>query len=121
MAMIPENNNEWLVDETPINLVQARTQLTQLLVSAGTNGLQGGDYGHGGRTVILLNMTGEMLMKVYPYSSHNHNEWETDMNGEDFQPANAVAIETGGDWELDDLIEGLQWIAKQLKAMRKQT
>lgn len=66
--------------------------------SAGTTGHCGGDSGHGGRTIISISIdSGDFSFKI--------ND-------------NTLTIKAGGDGELDNLIEGLDFVARTLKVLR---
>lgn len=76
-----------------------------LKVAVGTNGYQGGDTGHGGRTLFEL-----------------HNESCTDMrvsvNGGNLTDADHVAIVLGGDCELSTFKQSLLFAYEALEAMQ---
>lgn len=74
-----------------------------LKVTAGTNGIQGGDSGHGGKTFIKLQMTG--------------GDMSVAVNGKPFDEAEDVVISFGGDWELVDLIDALKFAAESIQTI----
>ena len=65
-------------------------------VEVGTNGLKGGDAGHGSRTYIRIKNEGGMYMKVWS-------------DGDDF------SIKLGGDWELLNIIEAFKFVVDVLE------
>lgn len=71
-----------------------------LTVTVGTNGYQGGDSGHGGRTYISIEDTGctdiEARASVNSYGQTK------------------VEMMLGGDSELDSIIEAFRWAADKL-------
>ena len=75
-----------------------------LTVAVGTNGYQGGDSGHGGRTYICLENTGctDIDARV---SINSYDQTK-------------VEIMLGGDSELDSIIEGLRWAADKLEEIK---
>ena len=75
-----------------------------LTVTVGTNGYQGGDSGHGGRTYISIEDTGC-----------------TDLNARatiNCHDQTKVEIMLGGDSELDSIIEALRWAADKLEEIK---
>ena len=75
-----------------------------LSVTVGTNGYQGGDSGHGGRTYISLEDLGSTDLDA-----------RTSVN--DYSQTK-VELMLGGDSELDSLIEGLRWAADKLEEIK---
>ena len=73
-------------------------------ILVGTNGYQGGDSGHGGRTYICIQDLGctDMDASVSKFS--------------DCSPK--VEIIFGGDSELDSIIDGLRWAADKLEELK---
>ena len=61
-----------------------------LSASVETNCPQGGDAGHGGRTVIALDSKGQL----------------------DFEP---ITIDAGGDFEAEALADALEWAGQELR------
>jgi hypothetical protein len=78
-----------------------------LRVAAGTNCPQGGDAGHGGKTIFRLTDEGATHMVVR-------------VNGEEY-PADvhSVAIEVGGDTECATFIEALEFALPVLKRQNR--
>ena len=75
-----------------------------LTVTVGTNGYQGGDSGHGGRTYISIEDTGcTDLNARATINSHDQTK---------------VEIMLGGDSELDSIIEALRWAADKLEEIK---
>ena len=73
-------------------------------ITVGTNGYQGGDSGHGGRTYICI-----------------HNLGSTDMDASVSNPSDVgpkVEMILGGDSELDSIIDGLRWAADKLEELK---
>lgn len=71
-----------------------------------TNGYQGGDAGHGGQTIITIK---------------NYNDDATFIvNGNQINSENPAELIFQGDWELNDLIHGLEKITKYLKQNNKE-
>ena len=75
-----------------------------LRITVATNGYQGGDSGHGGRTYICIQDLGCTDIDA-----------RTSVN--DYDQAK-VEIMLGGDSELDSLIEGLRWAADKLEKIK---
>ena len=73
-------------------------------ITVGTNGYQGGDSGHGGRTYISIQDLGCTDMDVSVSRSSENGP--------------KVEIILGGDSELDSLIEGLRWAADKLEELK---
>lgn len=72
-----------------------------LEVEAGTNGYQGGDTGHGGRTYFRIKDQGGTDMTVRSYTTH--------YDGSEFE------VVLGGDCELETMIRALKFIVKVLE------
>ena len=74
-------------------------------ITVGTNGYQGGDSGHGGRTYICIQDLGstDIDARVSRSSDDSLN----------------VEIILGGDSELDSLIDSLRWAADSLEKIKK--
>lgn len=72
-----------------------------LKITAGTTGYCGGDSGHGAKAFVEFHMEGGDLST-------------TGDNGEDCNVEKLV-LSVGGDWEIDALIEGLEFAANALK------
>ena len=72
-----------------------------LEVEAGTNGYQGGDTGHGGRTYFRIEDQGSTDIEVRSYSSK--------FSGGGFE------VILGGDCELETMIRALKFITKVLE------
>ena len=77
-----------------------------LSVEAGTNGYQGGDTGHGGRTYIRISDEGgtDISAKVIKDRCGN---------------TSGIEIALGGDAELSTMIEALKFITKVLEDGRE--
>ena len=71
-----------------------------LKVTAGTNGIHGGDSGHGGKTFIKLHMSG--------------GDMNVSVNGKPFTEAEDVVISFGGDWELIALVDALKFATESI-------
>ena len=73
-------------------------------VTVGTNGYQGGDSGHGGRTYVCFeDLSSTDIDAVVSYG----------------QDTNAkVEIMLGGDSELDSMIDALRWAADKLEDLK---
>ena len=74
-------------------------------ITVGTNGYQGGDSGHGGRTYICIQDLGSTDMDACVSKSSDC--------------APKVEIIFGGDSELDSIIDGLRWAADKLEELKK--
>lgn len=76
--------------------------LCDLEVEVGTNGLQGGDSGHGSRTYFRIKdlASTDISASVKTY------------------PRNEITIQLGGDDELDQFIRVLEFAVKKLKKQR---
>ncbi len=72
-----------------------------LEVEAGTNGLMGGDSGHGSRTYFCIEDAGSTDMKVHAYTSSHGNA--------------GLEVTLGGDCELETIISALKFITKVLE------
>jgi hypothetical protein len=82
-----------------------------LEIEAGTDGPQGGDSGHGGRTYLRLTNGGATAWKVIVTDETGraqHTEVPKD-----------IEIILGGDTELDTFIEGLKFAVGTLEQLRK--
>jgi hypothetical protein len=76
--------------------------------AAGTTGYCGGDSGHGGRTVIEIEDLGSTDISFIPiFDRFNHQT--------------GIAIQLGGDSELQGIIEGLEFMLRRLKELEKQS
>jgi hypothetical protein len=73
-----------------------------LSVEAGTNCPQGGDSGHGGRTVFRLSDDGSTTMSVR-------------INGRRVKNVQTIEIVLGGDSEAETFIEALEFAARILR------
>lgn len=71
-----------------------------LKVTAGTNGIQGGDSSHGGKTFIKFKMTG--------------GDMSISVNGKPFADTEDVVISFGGDWELIALVDALKFAVESI-------
>ena len=81
--------------------------LNVMQVTAGTNGYQGGDTGHGGRTYFSLGCDAtDMRVKVI--EKYRGACYET-------EDADTVEIVFGGDAELDTFIQALEFTLQTLK------
>lgn len=91
------DENTRIVNGRPVDT--KKIEITRCCVGefeVGTNGLYGGDSGHGSRTYIRYQDLGG-----------------TDINI--VSTGNGVAIELGGDDELNSLIEGMEFMLETLK------
>ena len=73
-------------------------------ITVATNGYQGGDSGHGGRTYISIEDLGSSDMDAKVSCNFNGNA--------------KVEIMLGGDSELDTIIESLRWAADRLEYIK---
>ena len=73
-------------------------------ISVGTNGYQGGDSGHGGRTYICIQDLGCTDMDACVSKSSDSGP--------------KIEMIFGGDSELDSIIEGLRWAADKLEDLK---
>jgi hypothetical protein len=74
-----------------------------LKVTAGTNGPQGGDAGHGGRTLLRL-------------VNEGFTDWTIRIDEEEFPGPGEIELILGGDCEGDSFAEALEFAAKVLRA-----
>lgn len=81
---------------------------TEIGVEVGTNGLQGGDSGHGSRTYIRIYDIGSSFDLNYSLKKHEYDRKE-------------MIVEAGGDDELETLADAFRFIAEQLEAKIKST
>ena len=81
--------------------------LNVMQVTAGTNGHQGGDTGHGGRTYFSL-ACDATDMRVKVIEKYRGACYET-------EDADTVEIVFGGDAELDTFIQALEFTLQTLK------
>lgn len=129
------------IDDIKVPIEEDEIQGTGIMYfAAGTTGPRGGDSGHGCRTVIELDDDGSTDMRIVPTLyparlSHlikvsgvydiNLGEYvvsESNIPGllRAFQDDyTGVSIQLGGDSELYDLIEGLQFMVDTLKRMSR--
>lgn len=77
-----------------------------LSVEAGTNGYQGGDTGHGGRTFIRISDEGGTDISARVLTDR-------------FGDTSGIEITLGGDAELSTMIEALKFITKVLEEGRE--
>ncbi len=93
-------------DELPNNVVRLFTHrmnsLNALTVQAGTNCPQGGDSGHGGRTVLRI-------------INEAHTDLRVRINGGAMEEVEQVEILLGGDCEAFTFAEGLEFAAGVLR------
>ena len=75
-----------------------------LRITVGTNGYQGGDSGHGGRTYICLEDSGCTDIDARA-SVNSYGQTKVEMM-------------LGGDSELDSIIEALRWAADKLEEIK---
>ncbi len=80
--------------------VEEFSSANTLRVTAGTNCLKGGDSGHGGRTILILDGSG-------------NTDIHFSVNGD------RVKVVLGGDTECETLIDGLEFAAKTLRRLKK--
>lgn len=73
-----------------------------LTVTIGSNGIQGGDYGHGGRTLFRLKDEGGTA-------------WAVRLDGRAVGSPNQIEISLGGDHEAETLALALEFAAKKLR------
>lgn len=78
------------------------------LVSAGTNGYQGGDAGHGGRTYIRI-----VMPQTYGFSTNRSYDYQ--------DGTTTYEIVGAGDWELQVLHEALRFIVNTLDDQTRPT
>lgn len=77
-----------------------------LSVEAGTNGYQGGDTGHGGRTYIRISDEGGTGISAKVLKDR-------------YGDTSGIEISLGGDAELSTMIEALKFITKVLEEGRE--
>jgi hypothetical protein len=80
-----------------------------LLIEAGTNGPQGGDHGHGGRTYLKLSDGSGTSWKV--------RVKEQDGKEQEIESPSYIEILLGGDSELDTFLRGLKFAVETLEQM----
>ena len=91
------------IDGRPVHTKELELESACFMtVEAGTNGLHGGDSGHGCRTYISIMDEGGCDIRVQKL----HDRYGCD----------GVEIVLGGDCELKCIIEGLKFIVKTLEA-----
>ena len=73
-------------------------------ITVGTNGYQGGDSGHGGRTYICIQDLGCTDIDASISKSSDNGP--------------KVEMILGGDSELDSIIDGLRWAADKLDELK---
>lgn len=78
------------------------TSFNLITVEAGTNCPQGGDTGHGGRTVLRFIDNGGTDMRAF-------------IDGEEFLPE-SLELVFGGDSEAETLLEGLEFAVEVLRS-----
>ena len=101
MYEITENNRS-LPDGTEITTFTRDVVSANILrVEAGTNGYQGGDSGHGGRTYFRIEDESSTNMKVNTY---------VDKYG-----CSGLEVFPGGDCELETMIRALKFITRVLE------
>lgn len=71
-------------------------------IEVATNGLQGGDYGHGGRASVRVSFDGFVVTKM---DAHLTDSYDND---------GKIEIEVGGDVEINALSEIFHYIANEL-------
>ena len=76
-----------------------------LSVEAGTNGYQGGDYGHGSRTYFRITDCGSTDIRVKAHG---------------FDGDEGLEVTLGGDCELETIIRALKFITKVLEDQAKE-
>jgi len=81
-----------------------------LEIEVGTNGRQGGDSGHGGRTYLRLTNEGATAWKVIVTDETGR--------GQHTEGPRDIEIILGGDTELDTFIEGLKFAVDTLEQLR---
>lgn len=89
-------------DGIEMDMIQAEIGCPALNVKVATNGKQGGDSGHGGRTWIQI------------VEEENFDLIETwTINASD--GSQGIDMLVGGDWELESLIKAFRFIADELE------
>ncbi|MGC9451672.1 MAG: hypothetical protein ACP5I4_09510 [Oceanipulchritudo sp.] len=73
-----------------------------LKVTAGTNVPQGGDTGHGGRTLLRL-------------SNEGFTDWTIRIDGEEYPGPGEIELVLGGDCEGDSFAEALEFAGRVLR------
>jgi hypothetical protein len=73
-----------------------------LKITVGTNTPKGGDAGHGGRTILVI-------------EDGSSCAWEVDVDGQRFDHPNKLTIIMYGDDEARRLVEALEFAVKVLK------
>lgn len=109
-----------VVDEKYIPLHRAElTSCNILCVEVGSNGFQGGDSGHGSRTVVRLTDIAStdlrLTFRCKPLSGGGIGRSDTGrIEGKDLE-CETLSIIVGGDSELDTLIGALEFAVETLK------
>lgn len=102
-----KENRRTLNDGTEITTYTREVVSANILeVEAGTNGYQGGDTGHGGRTCFRIQDLGSTDMEVNPVIT----KWGCD----------GFEVTLGGDCELETMIRALKFITKVLEDESKE-
>lgn len=98
--------DEVFVDDTPVVVsIEEFSSCNVLRVSAGTTCPKGGDSGHGGRTVLILeNLSGDFRCGV---------------NGAPPSYASKIEIVAGGDTEFDTFLQGLEFAVDTLRLLSR--
>jgi len=90
----------------PVKLYRREfTQCNILEVEVGTNCPQGGDSGHGGKTILRIRDLGGSAM-------------EASLNGEPLREVARIDLVMGGDSECETLLEALEFAAKVIRNTR---
>ena len=90
---------------TPVTLYRKTfTRACIMTVEAGSSGLSGGDSGHGGRAVLRL------------YNGGGAADFRVQVDFQEIPDADKLEIIVGGDHEILNLVESLEFAAKVLRA-----
>ena len=97
--------------DVPVESMQI-TSANILKVTAGTNGIQGGDSGHGGRTVFCIEDDSSTAMRCVVETDEGSHEFGTYSHNAVLK---RVKLIFGGDCELETFIKALEFAAETLR------
>ena len=101
-----QKSKETFVDGNAVVASTAEfSSCNQLRVTVGTNCPQGGDSGHGGRTVLIL--------------ENPNGDFRCGIDGAPVSHASKVEIVAGGDSEFQTLLEGLEFAVETLRLLER--
>jgi hypothetical protein len=106
MEQKPESG-EVIIDDLRVTVSKTDLQSANILaVTVGTNCPRGGDTGHGGRTVLILE------------NESGTGDVRCGIDGAEPESVSRIEIVTGGDTECETLIDALEFA---VNALKKQT